>query len=160
MGETEKRLEEMGITLPNPPVPMANYAPYVQVGELLFISGSSGFDMAPNGEFIVPIKGKLGEDLTVEEGYQSARHMGLNFIAKMKQAVGDLDNIVRMVRLVGYVHSAPDFKEAPWVLNGATDLFVEVFGPDRGKPARAALYSHTMTIDVPVEAELIVQVKN
>jgi len=159
MGKIEERLKELGIVLPRPPKAVANYLPGVKVGEILYVAGTIGTAVGPNDEDNLPIKGKLGRDLTVEQGYQSARLTALNHLAMIKAVIGDLDNVVRIVKLIGYVNAAPGFKEAPWVLNGASDLLVEVFGPEKGRHARAALYQNELTYDAPVEIEMTVQVK-
>ncbi len=158
MGKIEERLKQLGIALPRPPKAVANYLPGVKVGEILYVAGTIGTVVGPNDEDILPIKGKLGRDLTVEQGYQSARLTALNHLAMIKAVIGDLDNVVRIVKLIGYVNAAPEFKEAPWVLNGASDLLEEVFGPERGKHARAALYQNELTYDAPIEIEMTVQV--
>lgn len=159
MGKIEERLKELGIVLPRPPKAVANYLPGVKVGEILYVAGTIGTAVGANDEDILPIKGKLGRDLTVAQGYQSARLTALNHLAMIKAVIGDLDNVVRIVKLIGYVNAAPGFKEAPWVLNGASDLLVEVFGPEKGRHARAALYQNELTYDAPVEIEMTVQVK-
>ena len=159
MGKIEDRLKELRIVLPRPPKAVANYLPAVKVGEILYVAGTIGTVVGPNDEDILPIKGKLGKDLTVKEGYQSARYTAINHLAMIKSVIGDLDNVVRIVKLIGYVNAAPGFREAPWVLNGASDLLVEVFGPEKGRHARAALYQNELTFDAPVEIEMTVQVK-
>ena len=159
MGKIEARLKELGIILPRPPKAVANYLPGVKVGEILYVAGTIGTVVGPNDEDILPIKGKLGKDLTVEQGYQSARLTAINHLAMIKEVIGDLDNVVRIVKMIGYVNAAPGFTEAPWVLNGASDLLVEVFGPERGRHARAALYQNELTYNAPIEIEMTVQVK-
>ncbi len=159
MGRIETRLNEMGIALPRPPKAVANYIPGVKVGEILYVAGTIGTVVSPDDEDILPIKGKLGRELTVEQGYQSARLTAINHLAMIKAVIGDLDDVVRIVKLVGYVNAAPGFQKAPWVLNGASDLLVEVFGSERGKHARAALYQNELTGDAPIEIEMTVQVK-
>ena len=133
---------------------MANYIPGVLVGEVLFLSGTIG----KIGSDLV-YQGKLGAELTVEEGYKSARLCTLNHLAMAKAVLGDLDRIERVVRLVGYVNSAPGFKEAPWVVNGASDLLVDLLGEERGRHARAALNINELTFDAPVETILTLQVR-
>ncbi|MFC1491893.1 RidA family protein [Nitrospinota bacterium] len=150
----EDRLRELGLELPLLPEAVANYIPGVLVGEVLYLSGTIG----KIGDKLV-YQGKLGADLTVEEGYQSARLCTLNHLAMAKSVLGDLDRIERAVRLVGYVNSAPGFKEAPWVVNGASDLLVELLGPERGRHARAALNVGELTFDAPVETVLTLQVR-
>jgi len=160
MGEIERRLRELGLELPRrPPKAVANYLAGVEVGEILYLSGTIGTVIDENGEDVLPIKGKLGRDISVEQGYESARYVALNHIAMMKAVLGDLDRIVRIVKMIGYVHAAPGFQQAPWVLDGASDLFVAVLGPERGSHARAALYQNEMTYDAPIEIEMTVQVR-
>jgi enamine deaminase RidA (YjgF/YER057c/UK114 family) len=159
MGRIEARLQELGIMLPRPPKPVANYLPGVKVGDILYVSGTIGTVVDEKDDDILPIKGKLGGDLSIEQGYQSARYTAINHLAMIKAVIGDLDNVVRIVKLIGYINAAPGFKDAPAVLNGASDLLLEVFGPDRGKHARAALYQNELTFDAPVEIEMTVQVK-
>jgi enamine deaminase RidA (YjgF/YER057c/UK114 family) len=159
VSQVEARLRELGIVLPRPPKAVANYLPGVRVGEILYVSGTIGTVVDDNDEDVLPIRGKLGRDITVEQGYQSARHMAINHLAMMKAVIGDLDKVVRIVKMVGYVNAAPGFTQAPWVLNGASDLYVEVFGPERGRHARAALYQNELTLDAPIEADLEVQVR-
>ena len=159
MGKIEQRLQELDIVLPRPPKAVANYIPGVKVGEILYVSGTIGTIPGPDDEDILPYKGKLGKELSIEEGYQSARLVAINHLAMIKAVIGDLDNVVRIVKMIGYINAAPGFKDAPKVLNGASDLFVQVFGEDRGRHARAALYQNELTFDAPVENELTVQVK-
>ncbi len=150
----EARLSELGLELPPVPDAVANYIPGVLVGEVLFLSGTIG-----KIKDTLVYQGKLGADLTVEQGYQSARLCTLNHLAMAKAVLGDLDRIVRVVRLIGYVNSAPGFTEAPWVVNGASDLLVELLGEERGRHARAALNINELTFDAPVETVLTLQVK-
>lgn len=159
MGRIEARLKELGITLPRPPKAVANYTAGTAVGNILFVAGTIGTIVDENGEDVLPIKGKLGRQLTVEQGYQSARLVTINHLAMMKSVIGDLDRVVKIVRLIGYVNAAPGFTEAPWVLNGSSDLLVEVFGPEIGRHARAALYQNELTYDAPIENEMIVQIQ-
>ncbi len=159
MGKIEARLKELGITLPRPPKAVANYLPGVKVGEILYVAGTIGTIVDAQDNDVLPIKGKLGAELTVEQGYQSARLTAINHLAMMKAVIGDLDAVVRIVKLIGYVNAAPGFKKAPWVVNGASDLLVEIWGPERGKHARAALYQNELTEDAPIEIEMTVQVR-
>src|SRR5262245_24810413 len=151
--EIEKKLAELGIELPNPPQPVANYVGWVQVGDLLFIGGVSN---RWNGE--LKYQGKVGSDLTIEQAYDAARLCGLNHLALIKAALGDLDRVERIVKLVVYVNSAPGFNQQPKVANGESDLLVEVFG-DRGRHARLALGVAELNVDIPVETEITVQVR-
>ena len=153
MGKFESKLAEMGITLPEAPVPVANYVPYVQVGDLLFVSGqiSSG----PDG----PIKGKLGDDMDAEAGAEAAKVSAINLLAQVKAACGgDLDRLVRVVKLGGFVNSTPDFNDQPKVVNGASDLIGEALG-DAGKHARAAVSSPSLPLGVAVEIDGVFQIK-
>ena len=145
----EKRLEELGITLPEPVNPVATYVRYVQTGNLLYISGSGPAADQPTG--------KLGADLTVEQGYQAARSVGLGLIATAREALGDLDRVVRVVKLLGMVNCTPDFGDQPKVINGCSDLMVEVFG-DAGKHARSAVGFVALPSQIPVEIEVILEV--
>jgi enamine deaminase RidA (YjgF/YER057c/UK114 family) len=151
-------LKELGIVLPRAPKPVANYVPAVKVGEILYVAGAIGTVVNDKDEDVLTIKGKVGRELTIEEGYQSARLVAINHLAYMTAVIGDLDQVVRIVKLIGYVNAAPGFNKAPWVINGASDLLVEVFGKERGAHARAALYQNEMTRDAPVEIEMTVQV--
>ena len=158
MSKIETRLAELGITLPRPPKAVANYLPGVKVGEILYVAGTVGTVPDENDEDALPIVGKLG-DITIEQGYQSARYTAINHLAMIKAVIGDLDDVVRIVKMIGYINAAPGFTEAPWVLNGASDLLVEVFGEEKGRHARAALYQNELTYDAPIEIEMTVQVK-
>jgi len=149
----EKKLKEMGITLPKPPKPVANYVPAVGVGNLLFISGHGPYN---DGKTIV--SGKLGKEMTVEQGYQAARNVALNCLASIQAAVGDLDRIKRVVKLLGMVNCTEDFKDQPKVINGASDLLVEVLG-DAGKHARSAVGMQSLPNGIPVEIEMILEVE-
>ena len=158
MSKIETRLAELGITLPRPPKAVANYLPGVKVGEILYVAGTVGTVPDENDEDVLPIVGKLG-DISIEQGYQSARYTAINHLAMIKAVIGDLDDVVRIVKMIGYINAAPGFREAPWVLNGASDLLVEVFGEEKGRHARAALYQNELTYDAPIEIEMTVQVK-
>ena len=149
----EERLEELGITLPSPTTPVANYVLTVQTGNLIFTSGHG----PGSGEGKI-YKGQLGTDLTIEDGYQSAREVGLGLISTLKHALGDLDRIKRVVKVVGFVNSAPTFTDQPAVVNGASDLFVEVFG-DKGKHTRSAVGMVQLPGGIPVEIEMIVEIE-
>lgn len=160
VGAIERKLEEMGLKLPPPPRPIGNYLPASQVGNMLYVSGTLGTVRDENDRDIMPIKGKLGGALTIEQGYESAKLMALNHLALMKKAIGDLDRIDRIIKMVGYVNSAPGFTEAHLVLNGASDLYVELLGEERGKHARAALFQNELGLDAPIEAEMTVLLKS
>lgn len=148
MGKLESRLAELGIVLPDAPVIKANPAlvPGVAVGNLFFCQGTLGHT---NGHF--PYLGKVGDKVSVEEAYQSARLCAINHLAQAKAVLGDLDRIVRVVQLLIYVNGAPGFERAPFVSNGASDLFVEVLGAERAAMARASLSVPDLIYTAPVE---------
>lgn len=152
MGRIEQRLQELGIELPKPNAPVANYVPFVKSGALLFLSGqiSSG----PAGV----LKGKLGGTLTLEEGVAAARLCAINLIAQMNAALdGDLDRVARIVKLGGFVNCVPAFEDQPKVVNGASDLMVAVFG-DAGSHARAAVGAPSLPMGAAVEVDAIVEI--
>jgi enamine deaminase RidA (YjgF/YER057c/UK114 family) len=146
----EQRLKEKGIELPQPVKPVASYVRYVQTGNLLLISGTGPSANAP--------KGKLGADLTVEQGQQVARDVGLQLIATAKDALGDLDRVKRVVKILGMVNSAPDFGDQPKVINGCSDLMIEVFG-DAGKHTRSAVGMGALPSNIAVEIECMLEVE-
>ncbi len=152
-GTIDARLAELGISLPTPAAPVASYVPFVRVGSLVMISGQITME---NGE--IRFVGKLGDTLSVEEGYQAARLCGVNLIAQMRTACDDdLDRVKRVVRLGGFVNCTPDFTDHPKVINGASDLMQEVFG-DAGQHARAAVGSSSLPLGVGVEVDAVVEV--
>lgn len=146
----ESRLAELGLVLPSPPVPLANYVPWRIGGGLLFLSG-----VGPRRADGTSITGVLGGDLTVTEGYQAARLCGLNLIANMRSALGSLDRVDTILKVLGMVRGVPDFGDQPEVINGCTDLFVEVFG-DAGRPARSAVGMGSLPRGIAVEIEAVV----
>ncbi|SIS88590.1 RidA family protein [Paracoccus saliphilus] len=148
----EKTLADNGITLPDAPAPAANYVPFARSGNLIFVSGQISAD--ENGL----IKGKLGESLDVEAGAAAARRCGLALIAQLRAATGSLDKVKRVVKLTGFVNSTPDFTDQPKVINGCSDLMVEVFG-DAGRHARAAVSAAALPLGVAVEIEAIFEVE-
>lgn len=154
MSQVEKRLEELGITLDNPPQPAAEYVPAKIVNNLVFTSGN---DCRKNGELIY--KGKVGSDLTVEQGYEAARQVMINLLSVLKSQIGDLDRVKQVVKLLGFVNSADGFVEQPYVIDGASELLVQVFG-EKGKHARSAISSNELPFDTPVEIEMIVEIEN
>lgn len=144
------RLQELGIVLPEPVRPVATYVRYVQTGNLLFISGTGpGPEIRP---------GKLGADMTLEEGAAAARSVGLSILATAQDALGDLDRVVRLVKLLGMVNSTPDFVDQPRVINGCSDLFVDVFG-DAGRGTRSAVGFVALPAGIPIEIECTFEVK-
>ncbi|MBB4301513.1 enamine deaminase RidA (YjgF/YER057c/UK114 family) [Rhodobium orientis] len=152
-GQTDARLAELGIDLPEAPMPAANYVPFVRTGNQLYVSGQ--LPMGAKGpEFI----GRLGGGLSIAEGQKAARLCALALIAQAKAAVGDLDSITRVVKLTGFVNSTPDFTDQPKVINGASDLMAEVF-QDRGRHARAAVGVAALPFGVAVEVEAVFEVE-
>ena len=152
--EIEAKLKELGFTLPKPPDPVAVYLPAVQVGDLLFLSGTTCY---VDGEFLYT--GRVGAELSLEEGYAAAQQTALNLLSVIKATLGDLNRVERVVKLNGYVNSAPEFDRQPEVINGASELLEKVFG-ERGKHARTALGVSALPAHIPVEIELIVQVRS
>jgi enamine deaminase RidA (YjgF/YER057c/UK114 family) len=147
-GTIEQKLASLGITLPEPASPVANYVGFVRTGNLLIVSGQICFDAS--GKLIA--KGKLGAGVSIEQGNAAARGCAINLLAQIKAALGDLDKVVRVVRLGGFVNSAPDFLDGPKVLNGASDLMVAVFG-DKGRHARSTVGVSSLPADAAVEVE-------
>src|SRR5688572_16507180 len=131
MAKIEAKLAELGITLPTPPAPVANYVGFVRAGALLVVSGQLCLD----GDGKLVAKGKLGDAVSIEAGQQAARACAVNLVAQIKVALGDLDKLVRVVRLGGFINAMPTFIDGPKVMNGASDLMVEVFG-EKGRHAR------------------------
>ena len=152
MSQIDARLGELGIVLPDPVAPVANYVPFVVTGNLVFISGqvSIGSDGL--------ITGKLGADVTLERGLEAAKACGVNLIAQLRTACdGDLDRVRRVVKLGGFVNSTPDFTDQPKVVNGASDLMVDVFG-DKGRHARAAVSAPSLPLDAAVEIDGVFEI--
>ena len=158
-GEIEKRLAALGILLPRPPHAIGNFAYGIEHGGILYLSGTYGTAVGDDDQDFLPEIGKLGGGLSIEEGYRSARRMAINHLAMAKAVLGDLDRILRVIRLLGFVNSAPGFKDAPKVLNGASDLLIQVFGEECGRHARSALYQHELARDAPVAGELMLAVE-
>jgi enamine deaminase RidA (YjgF/YER057c/UK114 family) len=151
--KTEGRLKELGIDLARATSPMANYVNAVRTGNLLYLAGKGpGLPGQP-----LPT-GKVGRDLTIEQAYQHARETGLSLIAVMKAELGDLDRVKRIVKVLGMVNAIPEFGHQPEVINGCSDLFVEVFG-ERGKHARSAVGLGSLPRGIPVEIEVIVEIE-
>lgn len=149
----DNRLERLGIELPRASPPVANYVNAVTVGNLLFMSGKS--PLKPDGTLV---KGKLGGDLTIEDGYEAARLTGLNLLAALKREVGSLDRVHRIVKVLGMVNAAPTFVDHPKVINGFSDLMVEVFA-ERGRHARSAVGMGSLPDGIAVEIEMIVEIE-
>ena len=151
-GLAEQRLRERGIELPRVSAPVANYVPHVRTGNLVFLAGTG--PTKPDGTFIT---GKVGKDVTVEEAYGHARLTGLALLAMLRAAAGSLDNVTRAVKVLGMVNCVPEFTDHPKIINGCSDLFVEVFG-DRGRHARSAVGMGSLPFNIPVEIEAVFEV--
>ena len=149
----EQRVRELGLELPPAPKPIGNYVGGVLVGDLLFMSGCG-----PRRADGSSITGKVGAGLSTEEGYQAARVVGLNMLANIRSVLGSLDRIERVVKVLGMVNCPPDFNEMPKVINGFSDLFVEVLGPERGRGARSAVGMVALPNQIAVEVEMVLQV--
>ena len=154
-GKVDARLAELGITLPSPAAPAANYVPTVRSGNLVFVAGQVTFDAQGKPQYI----GKLGREFDVAQGQQAAKLCAINNLAQMKAALGgDLDRIVRCVRVGGFVNAVPDFTDHPKVINGASDLLVQALG-DAGKHARAAIGVGSLPLGVACEVEAVFEVR-
>lgn len=152
MGEIARRLADLGLDIPKPVAPVANYVPFVISGTELFISGQ--VSIGPNGL----IKGKLGADMSVEQGAEAAKACAINLIAQMNAALdGDLDKVRRIIKLNAFVNCTPDFVDQPKVANGASDLMAAVFG-DRGRHARAAVGAPSLPLGAAVEIDAVVAI--
>jgi enamine deaminase RidA (YjgF/YER057c/UK114 family) len=151
MSTIAKRLADLGITLPTPVAPIANYVPFVRSGNTLVVSGQ--ISLGPDGL----MAGKLGGGVSIEDGQKAARQCALNVIAQIQAAVGNLDNVVRVVRLGGFINCTPDFVDAPKVMNGASDLMVEIFG-DKGRHARSTIGVAALPANAAVEVEAMVEI--
>jgi enamine deaminase RidA (YjgF/YER057c/UK114 family) len=153
MGQAEQKLADLGITLPTPGAPIANYVGFVRSGTQLVISGQLCLDAG--GKLVA--KGQLGGAVSVDEGQKAARACAVNLLAQVKLALGDLDKVVRVIRLGGFINSAPGFAEGPKVMNGASDLMVAVFA-DKGRHARSTVGVSALPLDAAVEVEGLFEV--
>ena len=151
----EANLKSKNITLPAPPAPMANYVTAVRVGNLLFLAGH-GPVRGSDGKMA---RGKVGKDLSTEQGAQVAREVGLNLLATTRASLGSLDKVKRVVKVLGMVNCTDDFGDQPKVINGFSDLMVEVFGEAIGKHARSAVGMGSLPMQIPVEIEMILEVE-
>ena len=149
----EKKLEQMGYSLPPTPAPAGAYIPFRRTGNLVYISGQGSM---VEGELMYA--GKVGSDVTEEEGYEASRISVINLLSILKSAIGDLDKVVQIVNLNGFVNSAPGFVRQPMVINGASEFLVELFG-EKGRHSRCALSCNELPFDTPVEIEMIVEVE-
>jgi len=150
--QVDARLKEMGIKLPSAVKPVANYVPAVRTGNLVFLSGHGPFN--EDGSLIT---GKVGSELTSEQGYEAARRVAIGLLGSLKAEIGDLESVKRVVKLLGLVNCTSDFTDQPKVINGASDLFVEVFGA-RGRHARSAVGTNALPMNIAVEIEMIVEI--
>jgi len=150
----EKKLEEMGYSLPPTPTPAGAYIPFRRTGNLVYISGQGSM---VEGE--LKYAGKVGSDVTEEEGYEASRISVINLLSILKSAIGDLDKVVQVINLHGFVNSAPGFVRQPMVINGASEFLVDLFG-EKGRHSRCALSCNELPFDTPVEIEMIVEVED
>lgn len=150
----ETRIQELHLTLPTPPKPVAVYRPAVRVGNLLFVSGHG--PLKPDGE---QIKGRVGETLTLEQGHAAARQVGLAVLATLKNTLGSLDKVKRLVKTLGWVNCTADFIDQPKVMNGWSELMRDVFGEEAGIGARSAVSAHVLPGNIAVEVEAIFEVE-
>ena len=148
----EQKLKELGIVLPELAKPVANYVRTVRAGNLLFVSGHGPYD---DGKTV--LSGKLGKEVTLEEGYKTARNVAVNCLASIRANLGSLDKVKRVVKLLGMVNCTEDFRDQPKVMNGASDLLVEIFG-EAGRHARSAVGMQALPNQIPVEIEMILEV--
>jgi enamine deaminase RidA (YjgF/YER057c/UK114 family) len=148
----EGKLKQIGVELPPVPKPLAAYIPAVRTGNLLFVAGQG-----PVLSGQMQYKGKVGKELTLEQGYEAAKICALNCLSIVKDEIGSLDKVNKIVKVVGYVASAPGFNDQPKVINGASEFLVELFG-EKGKHARVAVGTNELPLDIPVEVEIIVEI--
>lgn len=153
MAQIEQKLADLGIVLSTPAAPVANYVGFVRTGALLVVSGQ--ICLGADGKLVA--KGKLGDTVSIEEGQKAARACAVNLLAQIKAALGDLDKVVRVVRLGGFINAAPTFVDGPKVMNGASDLMVAVFG-DKGRHARTTVGVAALPLDAAVEVEGLFEV--
>lgn len=152
-GQVDARLKDLGIDVPDAAAPVANYVAYVKTGNLVFVSGQVP---VKDGEF--QFKGKVGGELSIEDGQAAARLCAINIVSQLKAACeGDLDRVQRIVKLTGFVNSTPEFGDQPKVINGASDLMVEVFG-DKGRHSRAAVSAGSLPLGVGVEVDAVAEI--
>jgi enamine deaminase RidA (YjgF/YER057c/UK114 family) len=154
MASPETRLKELGITLPTPPKPVAKYKPAVLVGNMLYVSGHGPAKLGEQD----PLLGKLGSKLTLEQGKESARLVGINILSTVKNTLGSLDKVKRLVKTLGMVNAVPDYLDHPQVINGFSELMAQVFGDDAGVGARSAVGMGSLPSEIPVEIECIFEV--
>ena len=151
--DPEEKIAHLNIDISKPARPVANYVPAVRTGNLVFVSGQG--PVKPEGGMVT---GKVGSEISLEEGYEAARLCGIRLLAALKAEVGDLNRVTRIVKLLGMVNAAPDFTDQPKVINGCSDLLVEVFG-DKGKHARSAVGMGSLPDQISVEIEMIAEIE-
>ena len=154
MSTAESRLKDLNLTLPTVPKPMAKYKPALQVGNILYVSGHGPAKLDANS----PVLGKVGVDLTLEQGQESARLVGLNILSTVRNTLGSLDKVKRLVKTLGMVNTAPNFTQQPQVINGFSELMAQVFGDDAGVGARSAVGVASLPGNIAVEIECIFEV--
>ncbi len=154
MPSAETRLQEMKIQLPPAPKPVAKYKTAVQAGNMLYVSGHGPAKLDAKS----PVAGRVGADLTAEQGKESARLVGLNILSTVRSTLGSLDKVKRLIKTLGMVNSTPDFKDHPQVINGFSELMAQVFGDDAGVGARSAVGMGSLPANIPVEIECIFEV--
>jgi len=157
MGNVEKKLAEMGLKLPEKPPAAGTYVGAVRSGNLVFVSGHGPVDI--EGGKVSYRRGKVGGDLTIEQGQDAARLVALHMLRSIKEVIGDLDRVTKFVKVLGFVNTAPGFTDQPKVINGASDLFVALYG-DAGRHARSAIGMYELPFGIPVEIEGVVEVKD
>lgn len=155
MSTPEQRLQALKIELPPPPKPVAKYKPTVQVGNLLYVSGHGPAKLDGHG----PIAGRVGAQLTVEQGKEAARLVGINILSTVRNALGSLNRVKRLIKTLGMVNAAPDFHEHPQVINGFSELMAQIFGDDAGVGSRSAVGMGSLPGDIPVEIECMFEVE-
>jgi enamine deaminase RidA (YjgF/YER057c/UK114 family) len=153
-GRAEERLRQLGIKLPPAPKPVAVYVPAVRVGDILYVSGHG--PRRENGQLV---QGRVGSELSLEQGYAAARLVGLNVLSTVRRTLGSLNNVLRLAKVLGMVNCTTDFTQQPLVINGFSELMVEVFGQEAGKGARSAVGMNSLPSNIPVEIEAIFQVR-
>ena len=157
MGNVEKKLAEMGLKLPEKPPAAGTYVGAVRSGNLVFVSGHGPVDIEAGK--VSYRRGKVGGDLTIEQGQDAARLVALHMLRSIKEVIGDLDRVTKFVKVLGFVNTAPGFTDQPKVINGASDLFVALYG-DAGRHARSAIGMYELPFGIPVEIEGVVEVKD
>jgi enamine deaminase RidA (YjgF/YER057c/UK114 family) len=151
----EARIQELNLTLPPTPKPMAKYKPAVQAGNLLYVSGHGPVKLGPES----PVAGRVGAELTVEQGKEAARLVGLAILSTVRSTLGSLDRVKRLIKTLGLVNAPSDFKDQPQVINGFSELMAQVFGDDTGVGARSAVGAGSLPNNIPVEIECIFEVQ-